>query len=56
MLELKRFKNKSPPNKANGTVRKITNGEMKLLKLAQSMRKLVTKAKAKIIYISLLTS
>ena len=56
MLELKRFKNKRPPNKANGTVRKITKGEMKLLKFAARTRKAVTKANVKMIYISLLTS
>ena len=51
MLELKRFKNKRPPNKASGTVRKITKGERKLLKFAARTRKAVIKANAKIIYI-----
>ena len=52
MLELKRFRKSKPPNKARGTVKKITKGERKLLKFAASTRKAVTKANAKIIYIS----
>ena len=53
MLELKRFKNRRPPNKASGTVRKIMKGERKLLKFAARTRKAVTKANMKIIYIHL---
>ena len=56
MLELKRFKNKRPPNRASGTVRKITKGERKLFRFAARIRKAVTKANVKMIYISLLTS
>ena len=56
MLELKRFRKSRPPNKASGTVKKITKGERKLLKFAARTRKAVTKANAKIMYISLLTS
>ena len=54
--ELKRFRKSNPPNKARGTVKKITKGERKLLKFAERTRKAVTKASAKMMYISLLTS
>ena len=52
MLELKRLRKSRPPNRARGTVKKITKGERKLLKFAARTRKAVTKASAKIMYIS----